>query len=115
MCVCVCVCFFRRKRKPSLRGSQHSEDGHSDLLEKSRSLADAVKRRRFLFQHGSHDVSHDQPGPSWSSEGGSRKCPVCDEALATDEESASRHVSQCLQSQVCIYHRNILCGSHDIM
>lgn len=56
----------------------------------------SVQRRRFLFEHRSHD----QPTsvPQSHAQGGSGTCPVCSIQLPSDGSGAA-HVDACLEEQ----------------
>ena len=54
-----------------------------------------MQRRRFLFEHRSHD----QPDSTPQSHDGMDMCPVCNIQLPSDDASRAAHIDSCLSEQ----------------
>ena len=54
-----------------------------------------MQRRRFLFEHRSHD----QPDSTPQSHDGMDTCPVCNIQLPSDDASRAAHIDSCLSEQ----------------
>ena len=70
-------------------------DAHTNVLFLFKTL-ESVQRKRFLFEH----KSHDQPGPtSQSHDSRDILCPVCSIRLPSDDGSRVAHIDGCLREQ----------------
>lgn len=82
--------------------SNTSQEGQLNLLfEKCITIVcilktlESVQRRRFIFEHRSHD----QPGPTPQSHDSRDLCPVCSIQLPSDDDSRVAHIDDCLRDQ----------------